>query len=290
MRTKFLFGIVAMFLFASCEKSFEMETNLEIGKTIEGFTATTECKPSTRTSISGNTNGDGCYSLNWVSGDAISISDGVSTAVYTTNDNNTSTAEFKCSEGKISTIATQYIAFYPSAITTTNMELPATQNFVEKNIEKFPMRAVSANENLTFKNLCGIIRFCLKSEESAQIEVSSISLSADKGMSGTFTVGNDNAAVVTGTDGVVLNCSKPEMLYVSSATDFNIVVPQGDYDPLKVKICDANGKEVNLVSEGAISVKRSQITRITLTLAKSTFETSLETIPIADSDVDFSER
>lgn len=57
-----------------------------------------------------------------------------------------------------------------------------------------------------------------------------------------------------------------------------------------MKICDADGNDVNLVSDGAISVKRSEITRITLTLAKSTFETSLETIPITDSDVDFTER
>lgn len=57
-----------------------------------------------------------------------------------------------------------------------------------------------------------------------------------------------------------------------------------------MKICDADGKEVNLISEGAVSVKRSQITRITLTLAKSTFGTSLESILIIDSDVDFVER
>ena len=109
-------------------------------------------------------------------------------------------------------------------------------------------------------------------------------------MSGSFTVGGDGAAVVAGTDGVVLSCAEPEMLYATSATDFNIVVPQGDYNPLKVKICDADGKEVNLISEGAISVKRSQITRISLTLAKSTFDTTLERIPITDSDVDFTER
>lgn len=267
-----------------------MEIGNETDKASSVFSATIETTPSTRTSLSGYTNSDGCYSLNWTSGDAISISDGTSTAVYTTDDSYTSTAEFICSEGKISNTANQYIAFYPSTITTANMVLPTTQNFIDKNIEKFPMRAVSTNKELAFKNLCGIIRFCLKSEESGQVEVSSISLSADKGMCGAFTVGDDNAAVVSGSNGVVLNCAEPEMLYTTSDTDFNIIVPQGVYNPLKVKICDANGKEVNFVSEGAITVKRSEITRITLTLAKSSFETSLETIPITDSDVDFTER
>ena len=290
MRTKFFFGITAMLLLASCEETFEMGIGNEVDKASSVFSATTESTPSTRTSLSSYTNSDGYYSLNWTSGDAISISDGASTAVYTTDDSYTSTAEFICSEGKISNTATQYIAFYPSTITTANMVFPATQNFVDKNIENFPMRAVATNKELAFKNLCGIIRFCLKSEESGQVEVSSISLSADTGMSGAFTVGDDNAAVVSGSNGVVLNCAEPEMLYTTSATDFNIIVPQGDYNPLKVKICDVNGKEFNLVSEGAIIVKRSEITRITLTLAKSTFETSLETIPITDSDVDFTER
>ena len=290
MRSKLFFGIATMLLLASCEEAFETELGNEVNGSTDVFSATTETEPSTRTSLSGYTNGDGCYSLYWDSGDAISICDGTNTAVYTTDDSYTSSADFVRSEGRISYTAAQYEAFYPSSITTTNMILPANQNYVDGNIENFPMRAVSTNKNLAFKNLCGIIRFCLKSEENGQLKVSSISLSADKGMSGAFTVGEDNAAVVTGTDGVVLTCAEAEQLYTTSTTDFNIIVPQGGYNPLKVKICDAEGNEVNLVSEGAISVKRSEITRITLTLAKSIFETSLETIPITDSDVDFTER
>ena len=291
MKTKLFFAISATILLASCEEIFVTETNLNLNLTEPVFNATIEGNfSSTRTSLSDYTNSDGCYSLHWTSGDAISISDGTTSAVFTTNDDYSSTAEFTCLEGRINNRASQYTAFYPSTITSSNMVLPATQNYVSKNVENFPMRAVSTNKELAFKNLCGIIRLSLKSESNNQLSVSSIALSADKGMSGTFTVGYDNAALVSGTDGVVLNCITPELLYESYATDFNIIVPQGDYNPLKIKICDATGKEVNLVSEGSISVKRSEITRITLTLAKSTFDTSLETIPITDADVDFTER
>ncbi len=292
MKSKFFLGIAATLLFASCEDTLVLKPDLDLEIPSEQFTATTESRPSTstRTSLSGSVNGDGCYSLYWSAGDAISISDGVSTTVYTTADSHSSTAEFSLSEGTVSNTASQYTAFYPATITSTNMVLPAAQNYISDNVENFPMRAVSTNKVLAFKNLCGIIRFSLKSEESGQVNVSSISLSANKGMSGTFTVGNDNAAVVSGSNGVVLNCAEAKSLYTASATNFNIVVPQGEYNPLKVKIRDAEGKEVNLVSEDAITVKRSEITRITLTLAKSTFETSLETIPITDSDVDFTER
>lgn len=59
---------------------------------------------------------------------------------------------------------------------------------------------------------------------------------------------------------------------------------------MKIKIRDTNGKEINFESEGTIRVKRSEITHINLTISKSAFETSLETIPITDSDVEFTER
>ena len=51
MRSKFFFGIAAMLLLASCEESFEMETNLEIDNPSEVFTATTESEPSTHFAI-----------------------------------------------------------------------------------------------------------------------------------------------------------------------------------------------------------------------------------------------
>lgn len=291
MRSKFFFGIAAMLLLASCEESFEMETNLVIGNRSEVFTATTETEPSTRTSLSGYTNGDGCYSLYWDSGDAISICDGANTAVYTTDGSYTSSADFVRSEGKISNTAAHYEAFYPSSITTTNMILPANQNYVDGNIENFPMRAVSTNKNLAFKNLCGIIRFSIKSDETGSVNISKISLSSDNlGLSGEFTIDDDYAAVVKGTDGIVLTCTESVSLYKSVETDFNIVVPKGSYNPLKVKVVDENGREINLESQSAIDVKRSEITKIRLTLSSSTFDSSLEMIPITESDVEFTDR
>lgn len=291
MKTRIFFGIMAMALLASCESVFEFDTTVETTESSElVFTAVTEGESATRTTLSNYTNDEGAYYLYWSSGDEISITDGVNTAVYTTNDSYSSSAEFVCTEGNVSRTATRYVAFYPSSITTANMVLPAVQNYVNKNVENFPMRAVSDDKELEFKNLCGILRFSMKTTIGDDLSVSSISLSAEQGLSGAFSVGADNAAVVTGTDGVVLRCAEPKNLYSSSAVEFNIVVPQGDYNPLKVKICDAEGNEVNLVSEGIVSVKRSQITNINLTLAKSTFGTSLETIPITSSDVEFSER
>ena len=134
MRSKIFFIIAATLLCVSCEKTFVMETELEIGSRSETFTATIECEPSTRTSLSDFNSNESFYSLIWSKGDAISISDGAKTAIYTTDDNYSSTAEFIRSEGSISNKASQYTAFYPSTITTSNMVLPATQNYVEDNV------------------------------------------------------------------------------------------------------------------------------------------------------------
>lgn len=199
-------------------------------------------------------------------------------------------AEFSHKSGTVSGNAAEYTAFYPSKITVSNMVLPSTQNYVKNNVEYFPMYAKSDNKELAFKNLCGIIRLCIKAGENEEVNIASISLSSNKGMSGAFTIGDDNEAVVDGADGVVLNCMEPCSLYTSVTTDFNVIVPQGNYNPLKIKIRNADGKEINFESEDAITVMRSEITRINLTIFKSSFNTSLETIPITDSDVEFTER
>ena len=291
MKRNLLFGILPVIMFSSC---VEMSTVLELGSLTDSsdvvFTATTEIKPTTRTALSGNINTDGCYSLYWASGDEICISDGEKSEIYATDGDYSSTAEFSHKSGTVSGNAAEYTAFYPSKITVSNRVLPSTQNYVKNNVEYFPMYAKSDNKELAFKNLCGIIRLCIKAGENEEVNIASISLSSNKGMSGAFTIGDDNEAVVDGADGVVLNCMEPCSLYTSVTTDFNVIVPQGNYNPLKIKIRNADGKEINFESEDAITVMRSEITRINLTIFKSSFNTSLETIPITDSDVEFTER
>lgn len=73
-------------------------------------------------------------------------------------------------------------------------------------------------------------------------------------------------------------------------TDFNIIVPQGEYDPLRVDLHLADGKVMQLASTDKVSVKRSGMTRIELTLSESSYESSLEMIPVTEADVDFTDR
>ena len=293
MKAKLFLSVIAMTMLASCEIIEVQEIVLEPDNLEETpiFSAFTEGEPQTRTAISGYPNSSNCYSLNWEEGDEISISDGTNTATFVTDDDGSNSAVFTCKTGKVNNTADTYTAFYPSSITPVNMVLPATRNYVEDNVEEFPMYAVSESKDLDFKNLCGIIRFSIKSDETGSVNISKISLSSDNlGMSGEFTVDEDHAAVVKGIDGIVLTCKESVSLYKSVETDFNIVVPKGSYNPLKVKVVDENGREINLESQSAIDVKRSKITKIRLTLSSSTFDSSLEMIPITESDVEFTDR
>ena len=293
MKAKLFFGVVAIALFASCESIFTHEIMMEPDDEVPDmtFSAIIENRSGTRTTLSDETNSAGYYSLQWIKGDAINISDGENTAIFTTESDGSSTGEFTLKSGTIDNDAYTYTAFYPSNITSNHMVLPAEQNYLVNDVENFPMYAKSHTKKLEFKNLCGIIRLSLKSEKDKPVEISSINLSAgNAGMSGNFSIGEDGSAIVDGNDGVILICERTVPLYNSIETDFNIIVPQGDYNPLKVKITDVEGKEINLVSEGKIHVSRSGITKITLTLDSSSFDSSLERIPITESDVEFTDR
>lgn len=245
---------------------------------------------STRTEISTSAGSDGKYSLSWLAGDEIAISDGSTTAVYTATASS-KTATFVKKSGSVSNTATKYSAFYPSTITPSSKNLPATQEYVYGNVKNFPMYAESSDHNLEFKNLCGILRLSLKNTDSDRdIAVKSISVSVSgKGLSGNFTIDSSKAAVVSGTDGVVLNCASPVTLgYVEK--DFNIVVPKGIYSAMKIKITTDDGKVVNLEGQSAVTVYRSGITKVSVALKSSSFASGLEVITFTDSDVDFSER
>ncbi|MBM6720386.1 hypothetical protein H6B13_12235 [Bacteroides gallinaceum] len=291
MKAKLFFSVVAMLSLVSCTEDIDIELKDEVSPVEKVvFSAFMENYAESRTGISDYPT-FGYYSLFWTRGDAISIYDGRNTAVFTTENDKSSFAEFVLTKGQIDDEASEYKAFYPSTITVYNQELPATQHYVENNVENFPMYAYSQSKDLKFKNLCGIIQLSLKNGADSPIGVSSIGLSSvNSGMSGEFTIGIDGAAEVEGTGGVVLVCEKTVSLSEFTETDFNIIVPQGEYDPLRVDLHLADGKVMQLASTDKVSVKRSGMTRIELTLSESSYESSLEMIPVTEADVDFTDR
>lgn len=292
----FALSVISMLL-VSCDAEFVQETTVVIGdktdSSLSDFHASMDDSfsyQSERTAISTSPGADGTYSLRWESGDEISISEGNNTAVYATNGIG-NTAKFSKKSGYISNTATKYVAFFPASLTPKNQMLPATQEYVAGNVKNYPMYAESYDKNLSFKNLCGILRLSLTNTEvSRQISVKSVSVSVEgRGLSGRFTMDASRAAVVSGNDGVVLNCATPVTLGTGTR-DFNIVVPKGIYYAMKIKITAQDGKVIYLEGKSAVCINRSGITKVNITLKADNFNNALEVITFTESDVEFSER
>ncbi len=227
------------------------------------FTATTE-SPATKTELSGNDT-DG-YVVNWQSDDKIKIVDAASTpnvGVYST----TSTAvkaDFTFVSGAEATTA-PYKAYYPETLYNNGtLTLPATQTYVAGNIGQSPMYAESNDESLKFKNLCGIVRLNITTNDSNR-KVRKIVLSANQGMSGTFTI-SDNAAVIPSgtTAGVTLDCGTAGTAIGTSATAFYLAVPAASYSNLKITVVTTDGGKQTRTANKAIVVERSAMTDISL--------------------------
>lgn len=284
---------------ASCESlviSEEMEVELKFTQTETcnpQFDAFVEdgCSATTRTTLSTTNNCNGNYYLSWDVNDAISITDGTNSAIYKTAECGAN-VKFEKESGCISNSASNYKAFYPSYLTPQNMELPVIQDYVENGVKDFPMYAESCNTTLQFKNLCGILRVSLKNQDVCNpFKVKSITAIADgNGLSGKFTIGECGAAVTCGTGTTTLNCMSPVALNSCTATDFNIILPNGEYCGMKLKITTEDGKVVNLKAQGAINIRRSGITKVNIVLKPTTFTGCLEDITITESDVEFNER
>lgn len=269
MKTKKLFCAFAVvataFAMASCQSELveEMIVDLNINvtaTTTPEFEATIEdnCgnKVSTRTAVSSSPNSNGNYTLSWQAGDEISITDGYTSAIYAT-DNAGSNATFTRKSGNISCNASSFKAFYPSSLNLQNLELPLVQEYMPGNVKNFPMYAETCNNTLSFKNLCGIFRLCLKNETGSTVKVKNVSVLADgRGLAGSFSIDNTGAAVVCGNNGVTLLCACPVELSACNGTDFNVILPKGDYCSLKLKITTEDGKVINMKSNYFYPKKR----------------------------------
>lgn len=297
MKTRLFLSIIATAMLTACEKEVTMTSvhEPEMTSTVSvitekenevEFKCFVETGTTTRTTMSSDPDAFSRYSLAWQSNDAISIYDGTNTAVFKTNDKDVSDATFHKVSGNLKEDASTFIAFYPSTITRSNQVLPAVQHYVEGNVEQFPMYAVSSNHELHFKNLCGIFRISLKAKAGNDLKIAKISLfDDDLGLSGSFTIDENNTAVVTGNEGVTLTCTDAVTLSTYSTIDFNVVVPVGNYSSLKVKITDEAGQETILATTGSVNIKRSGIVSTEKTLDSSSFDSSLEYITITDTDV-----
>lgn len=127
-----------------------------------------------------------------------------------------------------------YKAYYPASIWNSGtLTLPATQAYNGTNLSGVnPMYAQSENTNLTFSNLCALVKLQLTGSKT----VTEIRVSADQPLSGEFEIAEVGAgykAVMKsqiGNAGVSLNCAGVSL---SSNNVFYVALPEGAYTNLE---------------------------------------------------------
>ena len=235
------------------------------------FSATTEAA-ATKTALSDD--GAGGYNVVWQNGDRITIVDAAShVGIYSTESTSTE-GDFNLAEGTAMDPSSTYKAYYPASIYNAGTPtLPAEQTYVAGNIAGSPMYAESNTSSLSFKNLCGIIRLNLKTNQPS-IKVQSITLTANEPLSGPIsnaaTLADDGyAAAVSGSAGVTLDCGAGVDIDNSAYTPFHIAVPENTtgYSNLTITVTTTTGayQTFTVKSGTRIAVGRSMITTISLT-------------------------
>jgi hypothetical protein len=132
------------------------------------------------------------------------------------------------------------------------------------------MYAESETANLSFKNICGIIKLNISTMQTGK-KVRKIVLSADQGMSGEISnalaLATDLAAVVSGTAGVTLDCGTEGVEIGTTAIPFYIAVPAANYENLAITVETTEGlQQTKKLKTGEnVTVARSTITDISLT-------------------------
>ena len=261
-----LVSLVGLVSLTSCKKEESLGNGTQFRATMEGCTAQ---DGKTALDISGT-------ALNWVSGDQIAVYGTSGCGIYTaTPQNPATTAVFDNVSGE--TGDGPFRAFYPATLTTdgVNITLPATQTYVEGSINEFPMYAESSNEELSFKNLCGVLKLHLT---KTGVNISSITVTAANEINGTFSVsynGGDPELTYSanGTNSTTLTCATAQS--IADGKDFYVYLPENvsGYGNLRIVMATDDGRYCvkTAKSTSPVIVERSKVTSITIEENKLTF-------------------
>ena len=245
-------SFAALTMFSSCQKDETVVTRFE----------------ATIANISGNSKTvlDG-LNLYWVPGDRIKVYDASKNiGVYESTDP-AKTSPFDLVYGNVVENST-YRAIYPASAgdNAGHLVLPLDQRTTDGSLTEFPMYAESrtAEPSLEFDNLCGVI--CFKLQEPG-VSVSSIEVTTDKQLTGTFSISNNDGLSLTGNSGsnsVTLTCSTPQS--ISSQKSFYMYVPANEFKFMRIRIYSNDGHVCTKTLNAGTTfiVERGKITPLTL--------------------------
>lgn len=246
------------------------------------FTARTDAGIKTRTCL-GEAWSNETYPLLWEKGDRIIIapSGKPATSYYETQDQDSDVAEFRFISGLEGNAMppenTALTALYPAdAYKFTDgkhtINIPENQTYRKDNISSgtMPMIAGATSRELSFRNVCGILRLRLNTLEQ-DIRLSSIKVAADKGLAGPIATfeGTDvtwnNPDSETG-HGITLSCDGVALS--PEPEDFYIVLPPGNYSGFKIQLETEDPDKKTYRMNEVLEIERSAITTVNLDLAQ----------------------
>lgn len=226
---------------------------------------------ATKTSLSGPTSG--IYKTIWSENDAIGVfvGDNEASEFKLKKGDGTTRGEFQGAFKDMNGISMSKTAVYPYGIvkgksgSSISISLPSEQAYKEGNIAEgaYPMVAVTDGVELNFKNLCSILKISM----TGSLTVNSIVFTPNNSgikVSGDATIDPDNTSLTmtSGADSrVALICGGVSLS--GTATDFHIVVPAQKYtDGFSITIDTDKGKVLKTI-ESDVTLKRSELYRIT---------------------------
>ena len=160
--------------------------------------------------------------------------------------------------------AAPFHAYFPAALydgTTATLPANITEEWADGRFN-MPMYAESATTNLQFKNLCGVLKITVKSDDLASVRSIKVS-SSNCATSGKFTVNEEGAAVlITPTDvsQIVTVTYTTPVETTAEGKVFYVAIPAQTYQDLKIRISDGANDKFMVTKSGAdIVVERNKI-------------------------------
>lgn len=279
MKRLTVFTLIAVSMLPACTNEALQE---KAANQNYSFTARTDAGIKTRTCL-GEVLSNETYPLLWEKGDRIIIapSGKPATSYYETQDQDSDVAEFRFISGlegnEMPPDNTALTALYPAdAYKFTDgkhtINIPENQTYRKNSISSgaMPMIAGATSRELSFRNVCGILRLRLNTLEQ-DIRLSSIKVAADKGLAGPIATfeGTDvtwnNPDSETG-HGITLSCDGVALS--PEPEDFYIVLPPGNYSGFKIQLETESLDKKSYRMDEVLEIERSAITTVNLDLAQ----------------------
>ena len=214
--------------------------------------------------------------LKWVSGDMITIYSNSQQANYVaTPGNPATTATFSYYEGDDITDFSNIIATYPAYLLQENNKVYLPHNIMSEDgsLVEFPMYAQSSNNELHFKNLCGVLKLHL---QKANTTITQITLRVNylsHHLWGWFTpyISSDGEDIELwntgehedyGLNRVVMHCNQS----IDQGHDFYFGIPADEYSGLMLEIVTSDGMRCTKgPASSTVVIERSKYSTLTLT-------------------------